>query len=134
MPEPGELVAGFRAAHGTDSGAGRKDAMPQERPVEHDSVVSVVARNKLSIPERVSGSRRKQPYLLDVAPQAYQSSFAANILRNNMGWVGLMPRSKSVSNQVGIEGAIRCARPVELVCAKSNSQVLVADSCPKGSS
>jgi hypothetical protein len=102
--------------------------------VEHDSVVSVVARNNLSISEWVSGSRRRQPCLLDVAPQAYQSSFAANILRNNMGRVRLMPGSRFVSNQ-GIDcGAIRCAMPVEPVCAKSNSQVLVADSCPQGSS
>ena len=44
--------------------------MAQERPVEHDSVVSVVARNSRSIPERVSGSGRKQFYRLNAAPQA----------------------------------------------------------------
>jgi hypothetical protein len=109
--------------------------MPQERPVEHDSVVSIVARNGLSISERVSGSIRMQLYRLDVAPQAYQSSFAADVLGNDTGWVRLMHRSKFVSNLVGVHsGAIKCAMPVELVCAKSNSQVIVADFCPQSSS
>jgi hypothetical protein len=53
--------------------------------VEHDSVVSLVASNGCSIPERVSGSGRLQLYRLDMAPQAYQSIFAANVLGNDSG-------------------------------------------------
>ena len=76
--------------------------------MEHDSVVSIVARNGLSISERVSGSIRMQLYRLDVAPQAYQSSFAADVLGNDTGWVRLMHRSKFVSNLMrGHSGATK---------------------------
>jgi hypothetical protein len=102
--------------------------------VEHDSVVGIVTRNGFSISERVSGSGHMRLYRLNVAPQAYQSSFAADVLGNDTEWVRLMPGSKFVSNLVGIHsGAIKCAMPVELVCAKSNSQVILADSCPQSS-
>jgi hypothetical protein len=74
-------------------------------------------------------------YRLNIAPQACQSSFAADVLRNDTQWVRLMPGTKFMSNLVGIHsGAIKCDMPVELVCAKSNSQVIVADSCPQSSS
>lgn len=69
--------------------------------MEHDSVVSVVARNGLSISERVSGNGRMQLYCLDLAPQVYQSSFAAEVSGNDTGWVRLMPESKFMSNLVG---------------------------------
>jgi len=109
--------------------------MPQERPVEHDSVISEVGRNGLAISEPVSGSEHMQLCRLDVAPQAYQSSFVADVFGNDTGWVRPVPGSKFVSNLLGIHsGAISCAMPVELVCAKSTSQVLVADSCPQRSS
>ncbi len=102
--------------------------------MEHDSVVSIVARNSLSISERASGSGHMQLDRLDVAPQAYQSSFAANVLGNDTGWVPKVPRPFFVSNLVGIHsGTIRCAMPVKLACVKSNSQVIIADSCPQGS-
>ena len=122
-------------AHGIGSNNGWNDAVAQERPVEHDSVVSVIARNGLSIPERASGSRHMQLDRLDLAPQAYQSSFAADILGNDTGWVRHVPRPCSVSNLVGIHcGAIKCAMSVELACVKSNLQVITADFYPQGSS
>ena len=103
--------------------------------MEHDSVVDIVARNGFSISERVSGSEHMRLYRLNVTPQAYQSSFAADVLGNDIELVRFMPGSKLVSNLVGIHsGTIKCAMPVELVCAKSNSQVILADSCPQSSS
>jgi hypothetical protein len=40
-----------------------------------------------------------------------------------------------VSNLVGIISvAIDSAKPVEAMCATSNSQVMATDSCPQGSS
>jgi hypothetical protein len=52
-----------------------------------------------------------------------------------MELVRFMLGSKFVSNLVGIfSGAIKCAMPVELVSVKSNSQVILADSCPQSSS
>lgn len=46
--------------------------------MERDSVSSVIARDSLSISERVSGNRRLQLFRLDGAPQVYQYSFAAD--------------------------------------------------------
>ncbi|MBV8362276.1 MAG: hypothetical protein JO189_30730 [Deltaproteobacteria bacterium] len=103
--------------------------------MEYDSVDGIVAWNRFSISERVSGSGHVRLYRLNVAPRAYQSSFVAYVLENDTEWIRFMPGSKFVSNLVGTNsGAIKCAMPVELVCAKSNSQVIFANFCPQGSS
>jgi hypothetical protein len=88
--------------------------------VEHDSVVSLVARKNSSISERVSGSGRKQLQRLDLAAHAYQRSLAADVLGDGTGWARPM---EFVPNLMRIKsGAIRCAIPVELVRVKSNSR------------
>ena len=65
---------------------------PQERPVEHDSVISVIRGNCFSISERVSGSGRKQLYGLHLTPQAYHPSFAADVLESDTARVRLIRR------------------------------------------
>jgi len=103
--------------------------------VEHDSVIGVIGGNCVSISERVSGSGRKQLYDLHLTPQAYHSSFAADVLESDTAWIRLMQGPKVMSRLVRIQpGAMRCAIPVELVNVKTNSQVMVANSCPQSSS
>jgi hypothetical protein len=99
--------------------------MQQERPVEHDSGFSIVACNTLPISERVSGSGRTQLYRLDVAQQAYQTCFAADVLGNDRGQLRLMHGLTFLSNQVGLHSDwVRRATAVELVCASRNSTIV----------
>jgi hypothetical protein len=129
------LIPALRVAHSIDSSIGWNDVRAREQPVEHDSVVRTVAPNSSSISERASGSGFMNLYHSYVAPQANQSSFAADVLGNNPGGSRRMLRLCFVSNLVGmISVAIDGAKPVEAMCAASNSQVMATNSCPQGSS